>query len=73
MSVTLIASRLRAPDQSPAGTYDSSNAALVRASIGRLIAQNVGLTAEIPAFTTQSDRLRRENAALVARVAVGLS
>jgi transposase len=66
--VTPTESRLRVPEQPADATGDWTSVAILQASIERLIAQNAVLASERAALAAQSDTMRHENAALVARV-----
>jgi transposase len=67
--VTPTAPPLRVPEPSPDTASDHTSIAILQASIERLIAQNAALASERVTLAAQNDTMRRENAALLARVA----
>jgi transposase len=67
--VTPAESPLRVSEQPPDTTCDRTSIAILQASIERLIAQNAALASERATFEAQNQTMRRENAALLARVA----
>jgi transposase len=67
--VTLTESPLRVSEQPPDATCGRTSIAIPQASIERVIALNAALASEKAALEAQNQTIRRENAALLARVA----
>jgi transposase len=67
--VTLAESLLHVPEQSPDATGERVSVAILRASVERLSAHNAVLASAKATLAAQNETMRRDNAALLARVA----